>query len=66
MIVSRRKRIALFVGVAMFASFVAWLIIGLIPAAPSMVDVFGIEGLRYPAGIAVLGLLLAAYGCWNY
>ena len=43
------------------ALFFGWLLVGVIPGVPSMVDVFGIPGLRWPAGAAVLGLLTAAF-----
>jgi hypothetical protein len=42
--------------------FFAWLPLGLLESVPSMVDVFGIPGLRVPASIVVGGLLLAAIG----
>ena len=44
------------------ALMTSWLIAGLLGFAPSMVDVFGIEGMRIPAGIAIGGLLTAAVG----
>ena len=42
--------------------FFAWLPLGLLDAVPSMVEVFGIPGLRIPASATVAGLLLAAVG----
>ena len=39
-----------------------WLITSLLGLTVSMIDIFGIEGVRIPAGIAIGGLLLAAVG----
>ena len=39
-----------------------WLITSLLGLTVSIIDVFGMEGLRIPAGIAIAGLLLAAVG----
>lgn len=59
-----RKTVGLF-GLALAAAFFVWLLAGLIPAIPSMVEVFGVPGLRIPAAVAVAGLLLAALGFWE-
>ncbi len=45
--------------------FFAWLPLGLLDSVPSMVEVFGVPGLRIPASIAVGGLLLAAIGFYE-
>ena len=59
----RRIRRALgWLGVAIAAPFFLWLPLGVIPGIPDMIDVFGIQGLRSPAGIAIAGLLLGAIG----
>jgi hypothetical protein len=50
------------VGVAMTVPVLAWLMLGVLDSVPSMVDVFGIPGLRIPASITVCGLLMAAIG----
>lgn len=42
--------------------FFVWFVLGWIDIVPSMVDTFGVEGLRTPASITVGGLLLAAIG----
>lgn len=42
--------------------FFIWLPLGLVPAVPSIVDVFGLDGLRVPAGVVIAGLLVAAVG----
>jgi hypothetical protein len=39
-----------------------WLITSLLGLTVSMIDIFGIEGVRIPAGIAIGGLMLAAVG----
>jgi hypothetical protein len=50
------------VGVAMTIPVFSWLLLGMLDSVPSMVDVFGVAGLRMPASIAVCGLLMAAIG----
>jgi hypothetical protein len=47
-------------GIAVAAFFFIWLLIGWFGWAPTMVDVFGVAGMRTPAAISVAGLLLAA------
>jgi hypothetical protein len=37
-----------------------WLILGWTGVTYSILDVFGMSGIRYPAGVAIGGLLLAA------
>lgn len=39
-----------------------WLLLGALGVMPSMIEVFGVTGLRIPTGAAVGGLLLAAIG----
>lgn len=58
----RVRRAFGWLGVAMSLPFFVWLALGLIPAIPSMVDVFGVPGLRTPAAITIGGLLLGAFG----
>ena len=52
-------------GVLAATFFFIWLLIGWIGWAPSMVDVFGVAGMRTPASITVAGLLLAAIAFWE-
>ena len=49
-------------GLTVSALMLVWLPLGVIESVPSMVDVFGMDGLRVPASCAVGGLLLAAVG----
>jgi len=49
-------------GVVMAAPFFLWVPLGLIGLTPSMIDVFGVVGLRFPAAVTIGGLLLAAVG----
>ena len=42
--------------------FFIWVVLGLVPSIPSIVDVFGIEGLKVPTGVVIAGLMLAAIG----
>jgi len=58
----RLLRAAGFLGVAIAAPFFIWVPLGLIGLTPSMIDVFGIVGLRFPAAVTISGLLLAAIG----
>ena len=56
------KKVLRVVGIAMALPFFIWLPLGLIPSIPSIIDVFGIDGLKVPTGIVIGGLLLAAIG----
>lgn len=58
----RVRRFAGVLGVIISAAFLLWVPAGFIPAVPSLLDVFGLEGLRTPASFAVGGLVLAAIG----
>jgi hypothetical protein len=58
-------RILGIVGVLIAIPFFVWLPLGLLPAVPSMIDVFGVPGLRIPASLTVAGLLIAAIGFWD-
>jgi len=58
-----RVRLAIgVIGVVAACAMFLWLVLGWAGAVPSVVDVFGISGVRIPAGIAIGGLLLAAIG----
>ncbi len=54
---------ALGIGLAM--PFFLWVPAGFLAGVPSVVDVFGVAGLRTPAAITVFGLLLAAIAFWD-
>ncbi len=54
-----------FSGVALAAAFFVWLLIGWFGWVPTMVDTFGVAGMRTPASITVAGLLLAAIAFWD-
>ena len=56
------KKAARVLGVSLALPFFIWLPLSLVPAIPSLVDVFGIAGLRIPTGIVIGGLMLAAFG----
>lgn len=53
---------AVALGLAAVASMLMWVVVGWIGWVPSMIEMFGVTGLRIPAGIAIGGLLLAAVG----
>lgn len=40
--------------------FFLWVPLGFVNFIPSMVDVFGVTGVRFPASIAISGLLISA------
>ena len=58
----RTLRVLGYCGVLMALPFFIWLPLGFLPFVPSMVDVFGVPGIRTPAAVTVAGLLLAAIG----
>lgn len=60
------RRVAGYAGLLLAMPFFVWLVAGWFPGVPSMADVFGIPGLRWPASLAVLGLLVAAIGFWEF
>lgn len=49
-------------GLVIAAPFFLWVPLGLIGLTPSLIDVFGVVGLRFPAAVTIGGLLLAAIG----
>tara|TARA_A100001037_G_C15086161_1_gene606803 strand:- start:922 stop:1131 length:210 start_codon:yes stop_codon:yes gene_type:complete len=53
-------------GIVVAAPFFAWVPLGLIESVPSLVEVFGVPGLRIPASISVAGLLMAAIGFFEW
>jgi hypothetical protein len=55
-------RVAGWVGVAIATPFFLWVPLGFTGLIPSMIDVFGVVGLRIPAAVTIAGLLLAAVG----
>jgi hypothetical protein len=59
------RRILGVVGIFIALPFFLWVPIGLLKGVPSMIDVFGIVGLRTPAAITIAGLLLAAIGFYE-
>jgi hypothetical protein len=50
------------IGVIIATPFFLWVPLGFTGLVPTMIDVFGVVGLRIPAGITIAGLLLAAVG----
>jgi hypothetical protein len=47
------------------ALFFIWLLMGLFGWVPTLLDVFGVTGMRTPASITVAALLLAAIAFWD-
>ena len=56
------KKLLRVLGIAMALPFFIWVTVGLIPSIPSIVDVFGIDGLKLPTSVVIAGLMLAAIG----
>ena len=52
-------------GITLAAFFLGWLLIGWAGWVHTMVDVFGIAGMRTPASLSVGGLLIAAIAFWE-
>lgn len=61
-ILEAAKKTAKVLGVILALPFFIWLPLSLLPVIPSMIDVFGMQGLRIPTGIVIAGLMLAAFG----
>lgn len=49
-------------GVTISSIMLIWFLAGLTGVIPSMIEIFGVPGLRLPAGIAISGLLAASIG----
>lgn len=56
------KKVLRLLGISMAIPFFIWVPLGLLPSIPSIIDVFGIDGLKLPTGIVIGGLMLAAIG----
>ncbi len=63
---ARLRRAIGILGVAIAIPFFLWLPLGGLGLVPSLVDVFGVAGLRVPASITVGALLLAALGFYEF
>ena len=50
------------IGLVSAFAMLIWLITSLLGLTTTMIDVFGMTGIRIPAGIAIGGLMLAAVG----
>ena len=61
----RWRRVLGVMGAVAALPFFAWLPLGLLDSVPSLVDVFGVPGLRIPASIVIGGLLVAAVGFYE-
>ncbi len=65
MVSNRRKRTRLvcgWIGVLIATPFFVWVPLGFSDLVPSVIDVFGLTGIRVPAGVSIFGLLVAAVG----
>lgn len=59
---SKPRRILRVLGLVMALPFLIWALLSWLPGIPSIIEVFGVTGLKIPAGIVIAGLLLAAIG----
>jgi len=55
-------RAAGWLGVVIAVPFFLWALLGLTGLVPSMIDIFGVVGMRIPGSVTIAGLLLAAIG----
>lgn len=53
-------------GIGVALPFFIWAPLGLLPYVPSIVDVFGMSGLKVPTGFVIGGLMMAAIGFEDY
>lgn len=60
-----KRRVFGYFGAALALPWAIWLVADLFGWVPSLVDVFGVPGLRIPASFAIAGLLIAAVGFWQ-
>ena len=60
------KQVSRLLGLSLAIPFFISLPLGLLPAIPSIIEVFGIDGLKLPTGIVISGLLLAAIGFGDF
>ncbi|WP_143729889.1 hypothetical protein [Microbulbifer sp. GL-2] len=68
-ITNRLRKVRVFIGwlgLLIATPFFIWGLLGLLGLVPSMLQVFGISGIRIPASITIIGLLVAAIGFWDY
>ena len=61
-VLEKIKKICRVLGICLALPFFVWLLLGFFPGVPSIIDVFGMDGLRYPTGVVIGGLMLAAFG----
>lgn len=67
MIKGNKTRLTLgVIGIFLALPFLMWVPLGFLSFVPSIVDVFGIAGIRIPAGICIGGLLLAAASFYEW
>jgi hypothetical protein len=59
------RRLLATIGILLALPFFLWLPLGWLDLVPSMVDVFGVVGLRIPASLTIAGLLIAAVAFWE-
>ena len=59
---SKLMRFVGIAGVSVASLMMVWFLFGLTGIIPSMIEIFGVPGLRFPAGIAISGLLAASIG----
>jgi len=56
------RRVLGALGMSMALPFFLWTPLGMVEGIPSIVEMYGFEGLRIPTSITIGGLLLAAIG----
>lgn len=63
---SRWRRGIGILGVVVAVPFFVWVPLGWLGVVPTLIDVYGIEGLRTPASFVVGGLLVAALAFYEF
>ena len=62
---SRYRRLLGWFGLGLALPFFIWVLLWWLGVAPSMIEVFGVTGIRIPASVTIAGLLFAAVGFYE-
>ena len=62
---SKYRRFLGWFGLGLALPFFIWVLLWYSGVAPSMIEVFGVPGIRIPASVTISGLLFAAVGFYE-